>query len=353
MGQYETKRAEMALNLTSYLNSLSQGPNSKKQLQKGDRNMFRNLLLFLTTMMIAGPAWGQSIEEELMIETETAIADSEAAIQEAKEAEKVASEEKRRSAIEITRAKRELERAKREETKAKRDIARAERERSRAIEDTEKSKLEAEEGRQRLISIKDELEDLKVQQESSMREREQAEDEKKKVMAEVADIEKELKKMKQKATKLKKQELSAVRSLKRAELGLKDLQEKAKISYKSAEQDSTTFISALGNHRNTLRKISKKLDELEIEVEADKSFYDRQRRQSLTRNLGSTVAATNGKIAKVMTSGCNIRNFPSLSSKVVGTTNQGRKLKVRKYNTGWYTVIHDGQKAFMGAGCFQ
>ena len=88
-------------------------------------------------------------------------------------------------------------------------------------------------------------------------------------------------------------------------------------------------------------------------METDKSFYDKQRRKRLTRALGSTVAHTNGKVAKVMTSGCNIRNYPSLSSRVLGKTNQGSSLKVKKYNRGWFSVVHDGQKAFMGAGCFQ
>jgi hypothetical protein len=144
-----------------------------------------------------------------------------------------------------------------------------------------------------------------------------------------------------------------VKALKRAELALKDLQEKAQISYKTADKDRAIFLSAVTNHRGTLRKIAKKLDELEIEVETDKSFYDKQRRRQLTQTLGSTVAQTNGKVAKVMTSGCNIRNFPSLSSKVLGKSAQGASLKVKKYNRGWYSVIHNGQKAFMGAGCFQ
>ena len=46
------------------------------------------ILAFMMTFVFAGPAGAQSIEDELMIEAETAIADSEAAMQEAKEAQK-------------------------------------------------------------------------------------------------------------------------------------------------------------------------------------------------------------------------------------------------------------------------
>ena len=52
-------------------------------------------LTFLVVLAFAGPVGAQTIEDELMIEAETAIADSEAAMQEAKEAEKVATEEYR------------------------------------------------------------------------------------------------------------------------------------------------------------------------------------------------------------------------------------------------------------------
>lgn len=305
------------------------------------------------SMLVAIPCWAQTLEEELMIEAETAIADSEAAMQEAKEAEKVAVEESRRSEVAVTKAQRELEHARQEEAKYKRDIARAERERARAIEDAEKARLEAEEFKQKALMAKDEYNDLSIKLEDSKIERQKAEEEKKKAQQAYNDITKEVKEMKGKLTEVKKEELMAVKALSRAELQLKDIQEKASISYQTADKDTNLFLSAVNNHRQTLRKISKKLDELEIEVETDKSFYDKQRRKRLTRQLGSTVAQTNRQLAKVMTSGCNIRNFPSLSSKVLGKEARGAKLKVKKFNKGWYSVYHNGQKAFMGAGCFQ
>ncbi len=312
-----------------------------------------SIWIFLLVLGIAGPAGAQTIEDELMIEAETAIADSEAAMQEAKEAEKVAAEESRRSSITIAKAKRELERAKKEEARAKRAIARAERDRTRAIEETEKARMETEQAKQAALMAKDQLNDLNIKLEDSKLERQKAEEEKKEVEQMLAEVEKETEQMNNRLSEAKKEELMAVKALKRAELRLKDLQDKAQISYKTADKDTSLFISAVNSHRDTLRKISKKLDELEIEVETDKSFYDKQRRKRLTRSLGSTVAHTNGKIAKVMTSGCNIRNYPSLSSKVLGKSARGSELKVKKYNRGWYSVIHDGQKAFMGAGCFQ
>ncbi len=313
----------------------------------------KRVLTFILTLAFAGPVGAQTLEDELMIEAETAIADSEAAIQEAKEAEKVATEEMRSSSVAIAKAKRELERARQEEARAKRAIARAERDRTRAIEEAEKARLETEAAKQQTMMAKDELNDLNLKLEDSKLERERANEERKRVVEGFGEVKKELAEMKNKLEDAKKEELMAVKSLRRAEQQLKDLQDKAQISYKTADKDTTIFLSAVNSHRDTLRKISKKLDELEIEVETDKSFYDKQRRKRLTRTLGSTVAQTNGKLAKVMTSGCNIRNYPSLSSKVLGKSAQGATLKVRKHNRGWYSVIHNGQKAFMGAGCFQ
>ncbi len=311
------------------------------------------LLTFLITLAISGPVGAQSLEDELMIEAETAIADSEAAMQEAKEAEKVAMEEQRNSQLSIRNAKRELERARQQEARAKRAITRAEIERTRAIEEAEKARVETEQAKQKALMAKDEINDLNLRLEDAKIEKEKANEEKKKVVEVFEDVKRELQEMKDKLSQAKKDELLTVKELRRAETGLKDLQEKAKISYKTADKDRALFLSAVASHRETLRQISKKLDELEIEVETDKSFYDKQRRKRLTRTLGSTVAQTNGKIAKVMTSGCNIRNYPSLSSKVLGKTAQGSSLKVKKYNRGWYSIIHNGQKAFMGAGCFQ
>lgn len=311
------------------------------------------LITFILTLAFAGPVGAQTVEDELMIEAETAIADSEAAMQEAKEADKMASEEMRASKVEITKARRELERARQEEAKAKRDIARAERERTRSLEDTEKARMNSEAAKQSTLMAKDEFNDLSLKLEDSKIEKAKALEEKKVVMQTYNDVKSQLIEMKKKLAEAKKEELMAVKSLNRAETGLRDLQDKAAISYKTADKDTTVFLGAVSNHRKALRKISKKLDELEIEVETDKSFYDKQRRKRLTRTLGSTVAHTNGKLAKVMTSGCNIRNYPSLSSKVLGKSAHGSSLKVKKYNRGWYAIIHDGQKAFMGAGCFQ
>jgi colicin import membrane protein len=314
------------------------------------RNPF---IVFLLVIAFTATTKAQTVEDELMIETETAVADSEAAMQEAKEAQKMASEENRRSEVEVLKAKRELDRARQEEARAKRDIVRAEKERARALEETEKAKLEAEQAKQSTLMAQNELNEMVIKLEEAKLDKKKAEDDKKLVMDAYAEVNREVKDMKEKLSLAKKQELFAVKELKRAELGLKDLEEKAAISFKTADKDTTVFLSAVNSHRDALRKISKKLDELEVEVETDKSFYDKQRRNRLTRTLGSTVKNTNGKVAKVMTSGCNIRNYPSLASDVLGQSDQGREMRVKKYNRGWYAVIHNGQKAFMGAGCFE
>lgn len=310
-------------------------------------------LAFIATLAFAGPVGADSLDDELMIEAETATADSEAAIQEAKEADKVATEEKRRSQVEVSKAGRELERARAEEAKAKRDIVRAEADRVKAIEQTERAKAEAEQARQKTLMAKDELNDVMLKLDESKAEKNRAEEEKQKVVSALNEINKELKDMQAKLESAKKQELIQVKELGRAEVALKDLQDKAAISYKTTDKDTSVFLTALASHRDNLRKISKKLDELEVDVETDKSFYDKERRTRLTRELGSTIATTNGKIAKVITDGCNVRNNPSLDSEVLTKSPRGASVKVKKYNKGWFTTIHNGQKAFMGAGCFQ
>lgn len=311
----------------------------------------KNVLLFVVTLAFSGPAMGQNFEDELLIEAETAIADSEAAIQEAKEAEKIAAEERKKGDLEIRQAERELEKARQAEQKAKKDIAKAERDRTRALEETDKAREDVSNMKQKIQEAREQVADMEVQVEEAKKQRKEALRKKEKVVDLYSEVQRDMKEMRSKLASAKKDELSAVKSLKRAETRLTDLQNKAKISYKNADKDTANFLSAIRSHRNSLRKISKKLDDLEIDVETDKTFYDNQRRKKLTSTLGRSNY-TQAKVAKVMTTGCNIRTFPSLGSKVMAKTRRGSKIRVRKHSSSWYTMTYKGQKAFMGAGCF-
>ena len=311
----------------------------------------KNVLLFAVTLAFSGPAMGQNFEDELLIEAETAVADSEAAIQEAQEAQKIAAEERKKSDLEIRQAERELEKARRSEQQAKKDIAKAERARSRALEEADQAKESVSQMKQKIQEAKDQMADMENQLEEAKAQRKEALARKEKVQDLFSDVQRDLREMRRKLASVKKDELSAVKSLKRAETRLSDLQEKAKISYKNSDKDTANFLSSIRTHRKSLRKISKKLDDLEIEVETDKTFYDNQRRKKLASTLGKSNYSQ-AKVAKVMTTGCNIRNFPSLDSKVMAKTRRGSKMRVRKHSRSWYSIVYNGQKAFMGAGCF-
>jgi uncharacterized protein YgiM (DUF1202 family) len=48
-----------------------------------------------------------------------------------------------------------------------------------------------------------------------------------------------------------------------------------------------------------------------------------------------------------------MRTFPSSDSKVVGSYKHGRKVHVKIHDKAWYSTIYNGEKVFLGAGCFE
>ena len=314
--------------------------------------MLKNVLILFLAIALPEAAVAQSVEDEMLIEAEAAMADSEAAMQEAKEAEKIARAEQRKSQSVMRKAERDIEKARRAEAKAKRRIARAEKQRAKATQDVEEARRKMEDAKTRIDVVKDEMEEVRVGMEEVKRNRAAAVEKRDAIVERMDEIQEDLKNMKSKLASVKKEELATIKSLKRAETRLRRLQDKATISYKTADKDTSQFLEAVQEHRETLAKIAKRLDQLEIEVETDKNFYDKQRRKKLTRTMGRGLSMTNTKVAKVVSSGCNLRAFPSASSKVLTQYGRGKKLRIKKHNSKWYSIIHDGQKAFMGVGCF-
>jgi|GEM_PF-2428637 len=309
--------------------------------------MMKNVILFLSILAVVVPAGAQSVEDEILIETEAAMADSEAALQEAVEVERSAREEKRRADRNIAKAKMQMERARKKEEEGKRRIAKAEREKVQAQDASDKAAVDMETAKARIESIKEDIKVVQNQLEEANANRSLATEKRDLVLGQMKDVQADLQANRRKLAEVKKEELSALKDLKRAETRLSFLQDKAKISYKNADKDAEKFMSAVKDHREALLKISKRLDELEVEVETDRNYYAEERKNKVVRSIGSTSNRSATKVAKVMSVGCNIRNSPTSQSAVVGKSRRGSKVRIRSYNKGWYSVIHDGEKAFI------
>ena len=157
-----------------------------------------------------------------------------------------------------------------------------------------------------------------------------------------------------KLAEMKRTEKSALKDLTRAEQELKDVRERAKKSMEKNGTESKEYLRIVQDHRDSLKKIAKKLDEIEVEVEVDKAYEEKQvRKQAAVERSRSVTSMSSGKFAKITSSNCNMRTFPSSDSKVIGNYKLGRKVHVKIHDKSWYSTIYNGEKVFLGAGCFE
>ena len=85
-----------------------------------------------------------------------------------------------------------------------------------------------------------------------------------------------------------------------------------------------------------------------------KAYDEKKERKEIAMAGSRSLASMNtGKFAKITAPTCNVRTFPSADSKVIGAYRQGRKVHVKIHDKSWYTTVYNGEKVFMGAGCFE
>lgn len=292
--------------------------------------------------------------ETEMLEVEQAIADSEASKAEIAETAKRLAKEKGEANSAKERAYADMQKAKREEARNREKIALNEKKILEAQEEMAQAKKEIEEAKELQDKMKVAMDKSQADLEKSQRERDRVLDLRKQAMIEKNAVSEDMRKLEAKVDNMKKSEKFALKELTRAESDLREVRERAKVSFEKGGAATKEYQKIIDEHRDSLRKISKKLDEIEVEVEVDKAYSEKQERKEValerTRNLASV---NTGKFAKITSPACNLRTFPAASSKIIGAYKQGRKVHVKIHDKAWYTTVFNGEKVFMGAGCFE
>jgi len=289
-----------------------------------------------------------------ILEVEEAIADSEAAKAEAAETANRLAKEKKDAVGARAKATDDLKHAKREEDRSRERISLNEKRILEAQDEIDKAKKDSEEAKDIVDKAKLEIDKSNAELEKTEKEVKRVQDLRANALQEAANITNDMKKQQMKVANMKKNEKLALKDLTRAESDLRMVREKAKKSFEANGNDSKEYLRIIDDHRQALKKIAKKLDEIEVDVEVDKAYKEKEERKEVamagTRALASLDT---GKFAKVTAPTCSMRTFPSADSKVIGSYKQGRKVHVKIHDKSWYTTVYNGEKVFMGAGCFE
>ncbi len=289
-----------------------------------------------------------------MVEVEEAIADSEAAKAEQVETAKRLDREKKDAASMKEKAGGELKRARRDEDRSRERIAMNEKKSLEAQDEIEKAKKIIEDAKEKMDKNRLEVEKSVAELEKVKKEAQHLADLKKEALAEKEAVEKSMLKAQAKVDDMKRTEKAALKELARSEQELKYVREKAKKSMEKNSSESKEYLRIVQDHRDSLKKIAKKLDEIEVELEVDKAYEEKQERKQANMERSRGVSSMgSGKFAKITSPTCSMRTFPSADSKIVGSYKNGRKVHVKLHDKAWYSSIYNGEKVFLGAGCFE
>jgi len=125
-------------------------------------------------------------------------------------------------------------------------------------------------------------------------------------------------------------------------------------TYRNLKKDSNAYKKMIRTYRRSLGKSGKMLDELEMAIEIDKA-YDKKLAsmgKKLPKNYRTVSGLNRDRIAQVKSSSCNLRAYPSTKAEVLDKYAAGKKVNMKYHSRTWYTVIHAGEKAFIGKSCF-
>lgn len=289
-----------------------------------------------------------------MMEVEEAIADSEAAKAEQVETAKRMEKEKKEASVMKEKAGGELKRARREEDRARERIALNEKKILEAQDEIERAKKDIDTAKEAIDKTRLDIEKSQAEYEKVKKEAQRYADLKKEALTERDYVEKSMQKEEAKLAEMKRTEKSALKDLTRAEQELKYVREKAKKSMEKNGGEGKEYLRIVQDHRDSLKKIAKKLDEIEVELEVDKAYEEKKERKQVAMERTRNVANMHsGKFAKITSPTCSMRTFPSSDSKVIGNYKHGRKVHVKIHDKAWYSTIYNGEKVFLGAGCFE
>ena len=107
-------------------------------------------------------------------------------------------------------------------------------------------------------------------------------------------------------------------------------------------------------YRKSLAKAAKRLDELEMAIEIDKAYDQKLAAmgKKLPKNYRTVSGLNRDRVAQVRSKSCNLRAYPSTKAEILDTYPNGKKVNMKYHSKSWYTVVHGGEKAFVGKGCF-
>lgn len=307
----------------------------------------------ILTLLLASTAWGQTVQEEIEIEAASALADSDAALEEAKEMERLAAQDKKRAQREVAKMKKEIAIAKEKEKSYQARIVQAGKDRVTAVQQTKDARAkvvviraQTEKVRQAFEKERLKLEEVNSQRALALEQLAQTEAKSAKIQAELGQIKTNYKEAQKEMTVTQGK-------LGKAKSSLKMLEKKAQLSYENTEKQAASVMGSIEDQREDLNRIAKRLDQMEVEVETERATIEEQKASSASPLVVKSSKRMPSKVAKVSSHKCNVRSAPSGKGQILGKHIRGRKMRVRPHNDHWYSVIHNGETAFMGAGCFR
>jgi len=297
--------------------------------------------------------FAQTVQEEIEMESIGAVADSDAALEEAKEFERLAKKEKAQAQQEVARMKNEIANAKKREKDYQKRIIQAGKNRKISAKEISEAKKKTaivlaatKKVQQAYEKERLKLEEVNAQRSLALEQKSQAEAKAKKVELEMAKIKGRFKDS-------QKEKIETEKKLARASANLKMIEKKAQLSFDNTNKEAASVMNSIEDQREDLNKIAKRLDQMEVEVETERSFIEDQRKNSSSTALSKNMRRMPSKVAKVSSYKCNVRNSPSGRGSILGKHNRGRKMRIRQHNDNWFSVIHNGETAYMGASCFK
>lgn len=285
------------------------------------------------------------LNEEL-IEADAIGADSEAAIIESEELRKELAEEKAEAKRLSQKLAIEKEQAKIKRRAAEKDIASTE----KKIADSraQKDKMNKE-----LLKIEKEIRKLRDKQEKIHAELSLVKSEEDQVTQQKLQEEQFVANMKRDHVRMKTDAKKTATRVSALRADVKRARIKIASTYRDMKKSNTEYRKMIDIYRRTLADAGKMLDELEMAIEVDRAYDQKLASMGKLKEGFRTVSGLNrDRISAVKSKVCNVRAYPSTKAEILDTYPKGKTVNMKYHSKSWFTVVHSGEKAFMGKGCF-
>lgn len=311
------------------------------------KTLKKPFLILISGLMMVSTSYAEVDElNEVLIETEAMTADSEASIIESEELKKELAKEKAEAKRLREQLKQERQRAAINKKRAEKEIATTEKKRTQSQEQIaqlkqqiQKLEIEQKKMQAQVEKVQSEYEVVKAQEEQVTQQRQEDQED-------LESMQRDYRKMKNNAKKTATR-VSAIRSevkKSRIEIGK---------TYRNMKSKSDEYKKMIRIYRRSLVKANRMLDELEMAIEIDQAYDQRLALLGKLPENYRTVSGLNKmRVAQIQSKNCNVRAFPSVKSEVLDTYSMGKKVNLKHHSKSWYTVVHGGEKAFLGKACF-